>query len=328
MLADPPRARLVAGLLEAPGPRGRRRSGAGQAAPRDSLAPLIFPAGPAHADFAAFDDPHYPKDSKLRVELDDTFLLEVGMGDGKDGLNVTTVPASGHASHVYKVRENGEIHWRRVTFEVDKADLVRLSRVLADNHFLQMAQRYEAKGVSDGAQWVVHVRSGGLDKYVYADNAFPDPLVAVARFVSEQIVDTRPELRAKSKPAPLGPDYGAHLWRGARLYLSSEPEVAALDFENASRIAGLLVPDQPLAEGTQIEVSIVDRSEGDEELTRTAPSGPRFWVFYNGGKVHQDHRYALAVRLVAGSKVLAESEPLPVITLDGAQALEVPLARP
>ena len=278
---------------------------------------------------AAFDDAHYPKDSKVHVELDDTFLLEVGMGDGKDGLNVTTLPASGHASHVYQVREGGEIRWRRVAFDVPKAELVRLVRVLEDNRFFQMAQRYEAEGrarrrpvdLAPAQRRPRHVRAT-------ADNAFPDPLVAVARFVSDQIVDTRPELREKSKPALLGSQYGAHLWRGARIYQRPDPEAAALDFENAPRVAGLLVPDLPLSEGTQIEVSIVDHSDGDEELTRTVQKSPRFWAFYNGGKIHQDHRYLLKVKLVAGSTVLAESEALPVISLDGAQAIEVPLARP
>jgi hypothetical protein len=48
-------------------------------------------------------------------------------------------------------------------------------------------------------------------------------------------------------------------------------------------------------------------------------------VFYNEAKVDPRHRYALELRLLSGAKVVAASEPAPVITLDGAHALEVPL---
>jgi hypothetical protein len=306
------------------GPAG---SSAASSAAHDTIAPVILPPGTSHPAITAVDDPHYAAAAAPRVTLDETFLFEMGMGDGRDGLNVTTVSASGQASHVYGGRENGDLRWQRVTFEVGKPDMERLARLLEEKHFFKMAQVYQAPGVHDGAHWIFHLRTGGLDKFVSADNAFPDDLTAVARFVTEQLIDTRPGLRAQSKPAPLGPDYGAHLWRGARIYAGSlEGEVPS--FQDAARIAALLVPSTPLPEDTQIEASIVDRSDSDEELTRTAPSGPRCWVFYNGAKVRPNHHYALRVKLLAGTRVLATSEDLPVITFDGANALEVPLARP
>jgi hypothetical protein len=48
-------------------------------------------------------------------------------------------------------------------------------------------------------------------------------------------------------------------------------------------------------------------------------------VFYNEVKVEPWHRYALELKLLAGTKVVAAAEPAPVLTFDGAHAVEVPL---
>jgi hypothetical protein len=294
------------------------------AAPRDTIAPLIL-AAPFKADTITKEDFHWAKETGATVDLDETFLLELGMGDGRDGLNVTTVPASGHASHVYQTEEKGGVRWSRVTFDVDRAEIERLVKVLNEHGFLHLAQGYQAKGVNDGAQWIVHVRTGGLDKYVYADNVFPEPLVAVARFVSEQIVDTRPKLRAESRPARLGRGYGDHLWRAVRRYAVKSLEPGIPDFEDAPRVLGLVVPDDPLPQGTRLQVSIVDLTDEGKVLSSSSANAPRFVVFYNEAKVEPRHRYVLELKLLSGTKVVAAGEPVPVLTLDGAHAVEVPL---
>jgi hypothetical protein len=247
------------------------------------------------------------------------------MGDARDGLNVTTVPASGHASHVYQTPEKGGVRWSRVTFDVDRKEIERLVRVLDEHGFLHLAQAYQAKGVDGGAQWVVHVRTRGLDKYVYADNVFPEPLVSVARFVTEQIVDTRPKLRAESRPVRLGRGYGDHLWRAVRRYAVKALEPGLPDFEEAPRVIGLVVPEDPLPQGTRLQLTIVDLTDAGQVLTTSAANSPRFSVFYNEVKVEPWHRYVLELKLLAGTKVVAAGEPVPVITLDGAHAVEVPL---
>jgi hypothetical protein len=296
-------------------------------APRNTIAPLIMPADLPHVDVVATEDFHWATETEATVGLDETFLVEIGMGGGRDGLNVTTVAANGHASHVYRTRTKDGIGWVRVAFTVERPELERLAKVLNENRFLQLPQRYEAKDLHDGAQWILHVRSGGLDKYVYADNAFPDPLLAVARFVTTQLVDTRPALYGESKPARLGSDYGDHLWRAARRYAVRELEPEPPSFEDAPRVIGLVLPDDPLAEGTLLEATIVDQSNADKVLGSVDSPAPRFSLFYNEGKVDPQHHYALLVKLLAGKRVLAESGSLPVITYDGAFALDV-LLRP
>ena len=315
----------------APVDAGAPEAGAGEldaAAPRNTIAPLIFPAGLPHVETITTEDHHWAKETGATVDLDETFLLELGMGSGLDGLNVTTVPASGHASHVYRTRDKGGFRWARVAFEVDRPEIERLVKVLNENGFLHLGAGYEGKDIHDGAQWIVHVRTGGLDKYVYADNAFPDPLVAVARFVTTQIVDTRPGLYAASKTAPIGTGYADHLWRARRRYAVRELEPEPPGFEDAPRVVGYMIPGDSLPEGTKLRAAIVDQTSGGKELSSYTASVPRFSVFYNEAKVDPHHRYALEVKLLAGTRVVAASESLPVITLDGAQALEVPVPPP
>ena len=73
------------------------------------------------------------------------------MGDGREGLNVTTVPASGHASHAYRTQDpKGGYRWARVTFDVEHAEIERLVKVLNENGFLRLAERYQGKDLHDG----------------------------------------------------------------------------------------------------------------------------------------------------------------------------------
>ena len=72
--------------------------------PRNTIAPLVMPLGLPRADLITTEDFHWAKETGATVDLDETFLVEVGMGSGKDGLNVTTVAANGHASHVYRTQ--------------------------------------------------------------------------------------------------------------------------------------------------------------------------------------------------------------------------------
>ena len=270
------------------------------------------------------EDHHWAKETGATVDLDETFLLELGMGDEREGLNVTTVPASGSASHVYRTQDpvRAATAGCGVTFTVERPEIERLVKVLNENRFLQLPQRYEAKDLHEGAHWIVHVRSGGLDKYVSADNAFPDALVAIARHVTTQIVDTRPGLYGQSKPARLGADHGDHLWRATRRYGNRDPEPGLPEFQDAARIIGLLSPDEPLPAGTSLDLSIVDQTDGGKVLAQSKATEPRFSAFYNEARLDAHHRYVLTATLLSNGQALAAacSEALPVITLDGAHA--------
>jgi hypothetical protein len=323
---------LLAALLALPGcskrpaPAGGTTATADASAPRNTIAPLIFPVGLPKVETVVTEDHHWAKETGATVDLDETFLLELGMGDGREGLNVTTVPASGHASHAYRTQDpKGGYRWVRVTFDVEHAEIERLVKVLNENGFLHLAERYEGKGLHDGAHWIVHVRSGGLDKYVSADNAFPDALVAIARHVTTQIVDTRPGLYGESKPARLGSDYGDHLWRATRRYANRDPEPGLPEFQDAARIIGILSPDDPLPAGTELALSIKDQTDGGKVLATSKSTEPRFSVFYNEARLDAHHRYVITATLLSNGQPAAVSEALPVITLDGAQALEIPL---
>jgi hypothetical protein len=334
-MVKPRRAPLLvlAALLALPGCSKRSASASetsapsgSASAPRHTIAPLIIPVGLPKVDTVVTEDVHWAKEKDATVDLDETFLLELGMGDGREGLNVTTVAASGNASHVYRTQDpKGGYRWVRVTFDVEHAEIERLVKVLNENGFLHLAERYEGKDLHEGAHWIVHVRSGGLDKYVSADNAFPDALVAIARHVTTQIVDTRPGLYGQSKPARLGADYGDHLWRATRRYGNREPEPGLPEFQDAARIIGILTPDDPLPAGTELEISITDQSDGGKVLAQSKSTEPRFSAFYKEARLDAHHRYVHTATLLANGQRAAVSEALPVITLDGAHALEIPL---
>src|SRR5262245_15503713 len=68
-------------------------AGASAAAP-ESIAPLIFSlGGPPRVEIVTTADARWSDDPGATVSLDETFVFELGMGSGLDGLNVTTVTA-------------------------------------------------------------------------------------------------------------------------------------------------------------------------------------------------------------------------------------------
>jgi hypothetical protein len=181
---------------------------------------------PHHGETSEMSDPHWAGDVNPAETEDEGFVFELGMGSGLDGLNVTTIDASRRASHVWAAGGTPDA-WREVHFEVNQRELDELVRSLNDEHVLSLARRYEDKSIADGAQWILHVRTQGRDKYVYASNSFPPPLVRLARFVKEQIIDTRPDLVAKSEPRTF--DRAGHLWGWLAHYEGCNPKLGALE---------------------------------------------------------------------------------------------------
>jgi hypothetical protein len=306
---------------------------AATAAPRGKSAarPIIaldYLASPwFHRDLGVevVDDPRWSPEAK--VELDETFLFELGMGSGRDGFDLTVVPRSGRGREVF--REGGE--WRIAEIRVDEPEIQGLARVLDESRFLQLGRAYEQTTIDDGDQWIVHLRTGGRDKYVYLSNTFPEAVVRVVRFVAEHIVDARPGLRESSKPTRYGQRHADHLWRGKRRYDAAlgKPVAGTAPLDDLSAYVDVLtVPDDPLPPGARLVAALVDRSAGGEVVARGSSDQPWFGVRYDAGAVDPRHRYAILVQMLVGGRAVAAGEEIPVITYDAAHAVDVPLRRP
>lgn len=294
---------------------------------KPNIAPLVTALGLPMVPSGARSepDPHWAAVPDAKVELDETFLLELGMGSGLDGLNVTTIAASGRASHVY-AREAGpkQREWRRVEFRVTPGELGTLVRLLNEERFLGLPLSYGTPDVHDGAQWLVHVRTRARDKYVYLDNVFPEPVVRVARFVSEELIGGRGDLGRLSQPYDLS--RGEHLWRWFQWYKGCDPNLNPVEHDDGC---------MPLAVGVRLrwesgvpaaaryDVVLVDRSAADRAVVRESGvfDGADVWLTIPYDRVDFRHRYEVEARVTAAGRswvgrpkaVLSYGEPYGVV---------------
>ncbi|MBW2528562.1 MAG: hypothetical protein JRI23_30595 [Deltaproteobacteria bacterium] len=298
------------------------------AAPRAPIAPLVGPLGGTSQRAPKTEpDPHWADAAEATVELDETFLVELGMGSGLDGLNVTTIRHGGATTHVYRAATSNEAGrreraWRRVDFRVEPAELSDLVRLLNAQRFLQLEQSYVDPKIQDGAQWIVHVRTRGRDKYVYLSNSFPEPLLKIARFVTE-LVARRPQLAAQSRPREV--DHDTHLWRWRQWYRGCRQDLNPVDNDEGCMplwVDAQLRSRAPLPPAARFEVTIADRSTPSSVLAReegrlgegsvsVRQADVTLTVRYD--EVDLRRHYDLVARVDAGERSWL-SAPRPVIT--------------
>ena len=311
-------------------------------APERSIAPLVTSAGlelmPPSAK--SEPDPHWADDPTARVELDETFLLELSMGDHFDGYNVTTIAASGRASHVYgESSYHKEVIRRsrhRVEFEVEPGELNALVRLLNEQRFLQLPVSYHAPGVDDGARWMIHVRTRAREKYVSLANVFPEQLVRIARFVGEELIDKRPGLREGS--ALFRGRQDDHMGRWMDWYQGCTQDRNPVIDDDACMPLGvsvLILSDVGLDPGARYEVALVDRSDHDRVLTRSSGrlgSGDLFvteastFLQVRYDRVDVRHHYEVTARVVAADRAWS-ARPKPVMSYGEPYVVELTLQR-
>jgi hypothetical protein len=296
--------------------------------PTASIAPLILPlGGPSQRPPKTEPDPKWRDASGAVVELDETFLLELGMGSGGHGLNVTTIREDGTARHVYRkasTDEAGSVEhvWRRVDFRVEREELGETVRLLNEERFLLRPRSYVDPQVQDGAQWIVHVRTRGRDKFVYLSNAFPDPLVRLARHVTG-LVGRRPELAATSRPMETAHD--THLWRWLGWYRGCRQDLNPVENDEGCMplwINAQLRAPTALPSAAEFEVVIADPTDPSAVLARqqgrlggeavsVRQADVTLTVRYDDVDLRRP--YEMNARVVAGERSW-RSGPHPVIT--------------
>jgi len=307
------------------------------AEPKSSIAPVVRPlGGPSGREPVTRPDPHWADDVDATVALDETFLLELGMGSGRSGLNVTSIDRAGRAHHTYEHRERTpkgtDVTWRRVDFTVSDAELAQLVALLDEEKLLQLHREYSDPSVSDGAQWIIHLRTRGRDKYVALSNAFPEPALRIARFVTG-LVDARPELADESRDAKRNDQ---HLWRWLEWYRGCSLDLDPVEDDRACMplwVTAHLRASGALPAGAQVEAAIVDRSADGAELARAAGTMGGGAVMVNEAQVtltvrHDQvdvsHRYELTTEVTDGDRTW-RGEPQPVITFGEPYEVTVPV---
>jgi hypothetical protein len=266
--------------------------------------------------------------------LDSSFLLEFAVGGGMDGFTVLSVPASGHCRFVFMREVNRAYVWRVVAFDVSHQDIEQILALLNAEQVMSMAQSY-IHPVADGTQWIVHVRTQGCDKYIYASNEFPPALVRLGQYLRDNLIDARPSLFDSSRLLSNGQEYNRHFELSSSRYrgepktgypLFDDPAVIVTTRYVEQRESGNVAVAQP--EGSHVEAEIQDWSDNAEKLMPRVTLDKFGYLYYPERKIKPAHRLMLVLTLLKGRTVLATSVPQPVITLDGAHALEVELVLP
>jgi hypothetical protein len=266
--------------------------------------------------------------------LDRSFLVELAVGGGPQGYTILTLPVSGHAGLVFDTRLDGKQIWHAVAFEVSGKELEEVVQVLNDERVMTLAQSY-VHPIHDGTQWILHIRTNFRDKYIVASNEFPAQLLRFAQHLRDQLVDTRPDLLARSHIVTSGDVYSHRLQREEWEYRGL-PKVGAglwdkpavMVFPKWMKLIGTHTEAAVQPTNSRIEAEIQDWSANGEVLFRERNLVEPSWLFYQKNKVKPDHRLMLVLKLIQGKSIVTVSAPQPVITLDGVHALEVELVLP
>lgn len=290
-------------------------------------------------------DTHWQDRPSASVVLDETFLLELAIGNHLDGYELLVVDHDGNASRLYPdLAEQPDgpptTVWKLVDFRIERATLEALVDVLNDNRFLQLPASYAATDAYDGTIFLLHIRTAGNDKYVLADNTAPESIVNIVRAVASELIDARPELYATSRPAPLYPGhYTRQLESDSSCYqflISTAKygtltrreyrQIYAHSCEKFVRVS--TVPEEPLSRGTRIEAMLIDETSNGKVIARSSFRDPSFYFHYPSKAIKPTHRYAVQLKLVSKGKTLFVTEAVPALTGTMGHALSISLPRP
>jgi hypothetical protein len=129
------------------------------------------------------DDLSSPRLQTADILRADDFAFTMGIGSGKDGLDVFRVDHAGNASYVFSA--DGD--WWKTEFTLPKDSLLQLRKLLIEIDYLSLKRAYHAALV-DGTQWCIRVDASGLTKKVYCNNYFPEAAVRLASWVRQQLL--------------------------------------------------------------------------------------------------------------------------------------------
>ena len=125
----------------------------------------------------------------------------MGVGSGKEGLDVFRVDGAGNATYVFSATDET---WWKATFTVSPEMLAKLRQTLIDSEFTLLQRSYDA-GAVDGAQWCIRVDAAGATQKVYCNNYFPESAVRLANLIGKDLLpahDDAMKRRPASGPAP------------------------------------------------------------------------------------------------------------------------------
>jgi hypothetical protein len=270
------------------------------------------------------------------VTADESFVFVQDLGGWDGPTHTTTIDGSRRVRHVYTYEEveGGKLvrRGREVRFELTAGELDELVRTLNRERFLALAMKYDS-GDSDGGWWIFEVRTGGKSKFVTAKNTYPGPLVRIATFVKERIIDARPELEAKSGllsglPSSLG--------RQER-YAGCDPKVG-LEGPLADGVCMLrtftvrLHAHPSLPPGASYQVSVFDRSAKNALVTREKGTFGNFrarevdveLTLERTFELDEGHRYEAEVEVTKDGRVTHRAAA-PIFTYGAPDAVELQL---
>jgi len=108
--------------------------------------------------------------------IEKPYSVLFGRGSGLAGLDVVSFDSSGSARIL---REN-----QVCTFQASPEAIISLSKAIDDLHLLTLVKRYSGS-MSDGAQWILIIKTATESHTTYFDNQFPDSVRQFSKIVDE-----------------------------------------------------------------------------------------------------------------------------------------------
>jgi hypothetical protein len=112
------------------------------------------------------------------------FWFQLGQGSGWHGLDLIRITADGRVSYEYRTSEG----WTRKRFTINQKMVQSLKEKINALGIRNLKRAYH-RPIADGTQWCLLIKEDDPPKSIYCDNQFPKPVVDLAEFVHENIVE-------------------------------------------------------------------------------------------------------------------------------------------
>jgi len=111
-----------------------------------------------------------PQPTRLTLDLERPFELQLGVGSGRDGLSIFALGTDGTLTVYYPPHQG--LPERGGTLQLSPGDLSELVALVRAADVTTLARAYSS-GTWDGGQQLLYVAQDGHEQMTYCDNAFP-----------------------------------------------------------------------------------------------------------------------------------------------------------
>jgi hypothetical protein len=143
------------------------------------------------------------------MKADSSFLIELGRGSGRHGLDTISIESTGSVL----IRRRTRVELLESSFSITTAEIAAILDSTKLNGIMRLDREYHQKNVRDGTQWIFLAVQDDNVKSIYFNNYIPDQMTNFASDL-DSILDIA-NRKLNWKPADID-DVTQRLWQSIR----------------------------------------------------------------------------------------------------------------